>query len=574
MNNAIITDKCSLYHHLLECQPARNMKNVRALLICPEFPLSFWSFQKSTEFMGAKTILPPLGLLTVAALLPAEWELRLVDLNTRNLTADDWQWADMILLSAMYIQQEGFLALVREGKQRGKTVVAGGPYPTALPDEALAAGCDFVVRGEGENTIPLLLESMRAGEPGVIENPAKPDITTSPIPRYDLLRLQDYSNLAIQTTRGCPFDCEFCDVVNLFGRKPRHKTTKQVIAELETLLRLGAAGSVFLCDDNFIGSKKYVRNILKELSPWLKSRGEPFCFLTQASVNLGQDLAMIDLMTDANLGTVFIGLESPDEDALQISCKYPNLHNPLVESVNNIKRNGMSVIGSFILGLDGETKGAGQRICAFMDQTSIPIAMLGLLQAPHHTKLWKRLEKEGRLRDEVHCDWGGTFGAMNYHPNRPAMEIMQEYIDAWDYLYEPSRFLARTYRFHLDMRPTRRAQASDRGESLPRGNGHHSRRMSWGIQYQEVGAFFKLLWWQGIRSSCRLQFWKQLIGMWHQNPSRCKSYLKFCAMGMDLMTMRQVIREKVTAIMKERGRDLHGKKSRPQADSYRQSKNN
>jgi radical SAM superfamily enzyme YgiQ (UPF0313 family) len=536
---------------------------MRALLVCPEFPLSFWSFQKSIGFMGAKTIVPPLGLLTVAALLPAAWELRLADLNTRKLTENDWQWADVILLSAMYIQKEGFLALIREGKQRGKTVVAGGPYPTSLPEEALAGGCDFVVRGEGENTVPLLLQAMRNGRTGVIENPEKPDMTTSPIPRYDLLRLEDYTNLAVQTTRGCPFDCEFCDVVNLFGRKPRHKTTKQVIAELETLHRLGATGNLFFCDDNFIGSRKYVRALLPELSLWSKSRGEPFCFLTQASLNLGQDLAIINLMTDANLGLVFIGIESPDANALQISGKYPNLHNPLVESVNNIKRNGMSIIGSFILGLDGETKGAGQRICAFMEQTAIPIAMLGLLQAPPHTKLWKRLEKEGRLRDEVHTDWGGTFAALNYQPDRSEAEIMQEYIDAWDYLYEPSRFLARTYRFFLDMRPTRRAMAIAKGDPLPPSNVHNHRGVNWRKKFFEVRAFFRLLWCQGVRSSSRLQFWKQLIGIWKQNPSRIKKYLNTCAMGEDLMMMRKIVGEKGQALMQERGMEVPARNQIP-----------
>ncbi|MBI4642799.1 MAG: B12-binding domain-containing radical SAM protein [Deltaproteobacteria bacterium] len=502
--------------------------------------------------MGAKTSLPPLGLLTVAALLPLEWELRLVDLNTGNLTEKDWQWADVILLSAMCIQKEGFLALAREGKQRGKTVVAGGPYPTSLPEEALVAGCDFVVRGEGENTIPLLLMAMRDGKTGVIENQEKPDMTTSPIPRFDLLRLEDYAHLAIQTTRGCPFDCEFCDVVNLFGRKPRHKTTKQVIAELETLHRLGATGNVFFCDDNFIGSKKYAQVLLQELSLWSKNQGSPFGFQTQASLDLGQDLEMIDLLTEANLGNVFIGIESPDENVLHISRKYPNLHNPLAESVNNIKHNGMTVMGSFIFGLDGETKGAGKRICAFMDQTSIPIAMLGLLQAPPHTKLWKRLEKEGRLRGEVHTDWGGTFAAMNYTPDRPEAEIMQEYIDAWDYLYEPSRFLERAYRFYLAMRPTRRALAIAKGDPPP-SNNLADGRITWRRRYYEARAFFKILWWQGIRPSYRRQFWTQLIGMWKQNPSRIKSYLVACAMGEDLFMLRRSVREKVMAIIKERG---------------------
>ena len=266
------------------------------------------------------------------------------------------------------------------------------------------------MRGEGENTIPLLLEALRDGKTGVIENEGKPDLTTSPIPRFDLLRLDDYDGLTIQTSRGCPFDCEFCDVVNLFGRKPRYKTPKQVIAELETLYRLGACGHVFICDDNFIGSKKHARALLQELIPWSKSRGEPFNFMTQASVNLGQDLEMLDRMTAANLGQVFIGIESPDEKVLETSRKFHNIKNPLLESLNNIKQNGMMVMGSFIIGLDGETPGAGQRICSFMEQTAIPMAMLGVLHVPPHTRLWQRLEKEGRLRRDVGHD-GGTFSA-------------------------------------------------------------------------------------------------------------------------------------------------------------------
>ncbi len=528
---------------------------MRALLVCPQFPLSFWSFHSSTALTGAKTSHPPLGLLTVAALLPSEWELRLVDLNARRMTEKDWQWADLILISSMYIQKGGFLALVREAKQRRKTVVAGGPYPTSLPEEALAAGCDFVVRGEGENTVPLLLEAMRDGKTGVIENQEKPDMTTSPIPRFDLLRLQDYANLTIQTTRGCPFDCEFCDVVKLFGRKLRHKTSKQVLAELETLYRLRATGGLFICDDNFIGSKKYARALLQEVTLWSKSRGEPFGFWIQASVNLGQDLEMIDLMTAANLGNVFIGIESLDEKALETSHKYTNMGNLLAESVNNIKHNGMTVIGSFIIGLDGESKGAGERICALIEQTDMPNAMLGLLQASVHTKLWYRLEKEGRLRGDAHADWGGTFAGMNYEPDRPEAEILQEYIDAWEHLYEPSRYLERVYRYYLAMRPTRRALAIAKGDPPPVSNNAKG-KITWPRRFYECMAFFKILWGQGMRSSARRQFWKQLLGMWRQNPSRIKSYLVTCALGQDLIIMRGIVREKAMAIMKERGIDV------------------
>ena len=528
---------------------------MRALLVCPEFPLSFWSFRKSCRLRGAKTVNPPLGLVTVAALLPSEWELRLVDLNTRSLTEEDWQWADLILISAMYIQRAGLLALVREAKRRGKTVVAGGPHPTSLPEAVLEAGCDFVVRGEGENTIPLLLEAMRHGKTGIIENGEKPDLTTSPIPRFDLLQLKDYVTFTIQTSRGCPFDCEFCDVVNLFGRTPRYKTPKQVIAELETLHRLGARGSAFICDDNFIGSKKHARAFLQELIPWLRSRGDPYRFLTQASVNLGQDPEMIDLMTAANLREVFIGIESPDENVLQTSHKYHNIKNPLLESLDTLKKNGMEVIGSFIIGLDGETKGAGERICAFIEQTDIPVTMLGVLQAAPHTSLWHRLEREGRLRRDVGDD-SGTFSALNYEPDRPAAEIMQEYIEAWDYLYEPSRYLARAYRYYLAMRPVRRAQAVGVGGTLPK-----DRVPDQGLTLRriliEVKAFLKILWWQGLRPSYRRQVWTQLLGMWRQNPTRFKQYFVTCVEGVDLFDMREIVREKATAIIKEWKIEVH-----------------
>jgi radical SAM superfamily enzyme YgiQ (UPF0313 family) len=524
---------------------------MRALLICPEFPLSFWSFRKSSRLRGNKTVDPPLGLITLAALLPSAWELRLADLNVRNLTEEDWQWADLILISAMYIQREGLLALVREAKRRGKTVVAGGPYPTSLPGAVLEAGADFVVRGEGENTVPLLLEAMRLGKTGIIENnEEKPDLTTSPIPRFDLLGLTDYASLTIQTSRGCPFDCEFCDVVNLFGRKPRYKTPQQVIAELETLYRLGARGTVFICDDNFIGNKKQARALLQELTPWLRSRNEPFRFLTQASVNLGQDLEMIDLMTAANFDKVFIGIESPDEKVLEISHKYHNIKNPLVESIRHIQQNGLAVIGSFIIGLDGEKKGTGERICAFMEQTAIPVAMLGVLLAAPHTKLWHRLEGEGRLRQDMGDDLG-TFSAMNFEPDRPEADIMQEYVEAWDYLYEPSRYLARAYRCYLAMRPASRGQAAAAGGPPPQG-GVFDRGMSWGRIFTELKAFFEIIRWQGVRTPYWRQFWTQMLGMWRQNPTRFVEYIVTCAVGEDLFNMRRVVREKATAIIEER----------------------
>jgi radical SAM superfamily enzyme YgiQ (UPF0313 family) len=530
---------------------------MRALLICPEFPLSFWSFRKAVGLRGAKATNPPLGLLTVAALLPRDWDLRLADLNTRRLTEDDWQWAEVVVITAMYIQREGLLALIREAKQRGKTVAVGGPHPTSLPEAAVEAGADFVVRGEGEITIPLWLDAMGHGRTGVIESTERPDLTTSPIPRFDLLRLDDYDTLTIQTSRGCPFDCEFCDVVNLFGRKPRYKTPQQVIGELEALYRLGARGSVFFCDDNFIGNKKQARALLRELTPWQQQRGEPFYFLTQASVNLGQDLELVDLLTEASLGKVFIGIESPDETVLEASRKYHNIKNPLVESVNNLKKNGIAVMGSFIIGLDGETKGAGERICAFVDQTDIPVVMLGVLQAAPMTSLWHRLEREGRLRgDEGHGgdvgDDGGTFSALNFEPDRPEGDILQEYADAWTYLYEPSHYLSRAYRYYLAMRPRRRSGKAAAGPPPPGG-----RMPEFGLSLRDflkdMRALSKIFWLQGLRASYRRQFWSQLAGILRRNPTRIIEYIVTCAMTEDLVDLKEVVRHKVAAIIVERG---------------------
>jgi radical SAM superfamily enzyme YgiQ (UPF0313 family) len=523
---------------------------MRTLLISPEYPLSFWSFRKACRLGGHKAVNPPLGLLTIAALLPAAWELRLADLTTRGLQDKDWQWADLIMISAMHIQKISFLDLVREAKSRGKTVVAGGPYPTLFPEEALEAGCDFIVQGEGENAVPLLLDAMRDGTSRVINNDEKPDFTTSPVPRFDLVELKDYRTITIQTSRGCPFDCEFCDVVRLYGHKPRHKTPKQVIAELETLYRLGARGPIFICDDNFIGSKKHARAILQELTPWLKDRGDPYNFLTQSSVNLGQDREMMDMMIAARFERVFIGIESPDEKVLETNRKYHNIKHPLLESIHNIQQHGIEVIGSFILGFDGEKQGAGERICAFIDRTAIPMVMVNALQAPPQSGLWHRLAREGRLRDEVEFIAEGTISEFNFEPDRPEAEILQEYVDVWDYLYEPSRYLARAYRYCLDMPPTRREMRGVTEPSQPQGGFPESGR-TWRRKVTEVQRLCKILWWLGVRESFRRQFWTQLIGMWRRNPTRLFMYLRTCALGVDLFDMRRIVRKKVTAMLNE-----------------------
>ncbi len=520
---------------------------MKALLVNPETPPSYWSFKEACRMMGCKALCPPLGLITVAAMLPDEWELRLVDLETTALTEDDWLWADMVMISAMIVQREGVRRVVREARERGKPVVIGGAYPSSLPDELVEAGCDFVVKGEGEITVPLLLEAIRTGRSGgVISTEEKPDMSSSPIPRYDLLNLNDYIVLTLQTSRGCPFNCEFCDIIHLFGRKPRYKTPEQIIRELETILRLGWHREVFISDDNFIGNKQHARAALAQLTPWQESHGMPFAFWTQTSVNLGQDRELIDLMTEANFSTVFVGVESPDEDVLRLNRKFQNISNPLVESLNNICRNGLTVVASFIIGLDEEKPGAGERISSFIDLTDIPLVMLNTLQVAPNTDLWNRLILEGRILDDRTT--GQSTGArLNYAPTRPERDILTEYMHAWEHLYDPSRFLERTIRYFLAMRPTRKAMGLKKTADGPMVS--TPGRMSFRERRDNLLSILRLLWRQGARPPYRAQFWRQLFRMWRENPSRTVKYLSICALGENMFALTPTIRGKFEAAL-------------------------
>jgi radical SAM superfamily enzyme YgiQ (UPF0313 family) len=514
---------------------------LRVLLLYPELPESFWTLREICTFQRRKALLPPLSLLTVAALLPREWELRLVDLNTRGLTALDWDWANLVMVTGMFAQRGHLLALVREAKQRGKTVVAGGPYPTAVPEEMLAAGVDFVVLGEGENTIKFLVTALREGRPrGVFQENDRPDLTLSPIPRFDLVQFKDYRVMGIQASRGCPYNCEFCDIVNLFGRKPRYKTPDQVINELDALYRLGWRDTVFISDDNFIGHRDHARGILLRLIPWMKKSGEPFGFWTQASVNLGQDLEMMDLMTAANFGNVFLGVETPDEMVLARSRKYQNINIPLGESVTAIGTNGLTLMASFIIGFDHEKRGTGQRICDFADKHNIPLVMLNTLMALPNTCLWDRLKQEGRLVDRKIAMEGEQ---LNYIPTRPEAEILDEYASAVDYLFEPARFLARTYRYFRGMRPTRRALTHG-PRKMPLVQIRKERPSPRDI-LEKVDHAARIIWRHGIRAAHRGQFWSQLVGIYRHNPSRLRKYLICLGMGESLFRLReQVIKSK------------------------------
>lgn len=502
---------------------------MRALLINPVLPLSYWSLPQTCEMKGSKTLLPPLGLITVAALLPPEWEVRLVDLNCRPLAEEDWMWADLLMITGMIVQRDGLLDLIRDGKKRGKIVVVGGPYATSQPHEPLKAGADFVVQGEGENTIPLLVLALNEGQRGgIIENTFIVEMSGSPLPRFDLLRFDDYTAISVQTSRGCPFDCEFCDVVNLLGRTPRYKTPEQVIDELDTIYRLGWLGTVFVSDDNFIGNKKHATEILVRMIPFMRDRGYPFELQTQASVNLGRDNEIMNLMVGAGFDLVFIGIETPDEDILSQIGKHQNTGNPMRTMVRSIQEHGLAIIGSFVIGFDNESPGAGERICDFVEKTSIPMVMIELLRAMPGTKLWNRLANEGRLVDV------GTFGAdiigdrLNYIPTRPETEIFREYVDAYTYLYDPARAISRVNRCF-------RSMDFDPPSGLtPRT----------ALNRRELIGLVRIIWRLGIWSPWGIRFLKQMMRMFLWNQLRSRTFIKTGALVHDMIALTISIRQR------------------------------
>lgn len=508
---------------------------MRVLLLYPLFPKSFWSFDKALELIGRKVAIPPLGMITVAAILPQSWEFRLVDRNVRPETEDDWNWADLVIISGMIVQKPDMLHLIHEAKRRGKRVAVGGPYVTSVPEAALDAGVDFLILDEGEITLPLFVEAIERGETsGVFRaNGEKPDVSQTPIPRYDLLDLNAYGDMSVQFSRGCPFQCEFCDIIVLYGRKPRTKTPAQLLAELQTLYDLGWRRTIFVVDDNFIGNKRNVKLLLRELGPWMAQRGYPFRFSTEASVDLAQDQELLDLMIAANFNGVFVGIETPDTDSLALTQKFQNTRNSLIEAVQTINQAGLKVMAGFIIGFDGETSGAGDRIINFVEATAIPLAMCSMLQALPNTALWHRLKKEGRLlegNEEANIHQGTL---TNFIPTRPLEDMAREYVRCFWELYEPERYLGRVYRHFLNMKPSPNKKKFKRPG------------------FVEIKAILTIFWRQGLKRNTRFQFWHQLFSLLRHNPRVLESYLISCAHLEHFLDYRQIVRNDIEAQLAE-----------------------
>jgi radical SAM superfamily enzyme YgiQ (UPF0313 family) len=508
---------------------------MRVLLLYPVFPPSFWSFEEAIQLAGRKAMLPPLGLITVAALLPPEWEFKLVDRNIRNVTEAEWAWCDMVMLSGMIVQKQDMFAQIREAKRRGKPVAVGGPYATSMWEECKAAGPDYMVLDEGEITIPLFVAAVERGEKSGIfrSNGVKPDVTQTPIPRFDLLQLDQYSEMSVQFSRGCPFLCEFCDIIVLYGRKPRTKTAEQMLAELQALYDLGWRRSIFMVDDNFIGNKKNVKAFLEQLKPWMIEHGYPFSFATEASVDLAQDQELMDLMRECNFGSCFLGIETPDPESLKLTKKTQNNRDPLTESVTRIARSGIRVMAGFIIGFDNEKPGAGQRIVDFVEKTAVPTAVFSMLQALPDTGLWKRLEKDGRLLNQ-----GGDINQttlLNFVPTRPMQEIATEYVNGFWELYDPIKYLDRTFRHFMLLKEA----------TYPKKPHYKKSKRNW----KNLRAMGIVFWRQGFMRKTRTLFWKRLYQMYQQNPGGISSYLTVCSQAEHLIPYRERVREQIARQM-------------------------
>ena len=413
----------------------------KALLVYPEFPETFWSFRGSLGFVGKKADFPPLSLLTVAALLPERYEPRVVDMNVRPLTQADLDWADIVFTSAMLVQKESLERLVRRVNRAGKPIVAGGPFPTHCQEEI--QGVDHFVLNEAEITLPEFIADLEAGRAkSVYASEARPDLALTPKPRYDLIDFRPYSSMMLQYSRGCPNDCEFCDIIELFGRKPRVKSPEQFVGEIESLYRLGHRGGIFIVDDNFIGNRVAVKEALRLIVAWQESHGRPFTFSTEASVDLAEDEELLSLMARAGFTMAFVGIETPVVESLASARKRTNLGISLQDSVRRIQESGIEVTAGFILGFDTDPEDVAKRQIAFIQESGIATAMVGLLTALPKTSLQRRLAAEGRLLSESSGD-NTHMLRLNFVPKMEASLLVDAYAEVLTNIYDPKRYFER-----------------------------------------------------------------------------------------------------------------------------------
>ncbi len=508
-------------------------EKIRCLLVHPTFPLgSFWNYRAAIEPMGVKAPTIPLGLVTVAAILPQHWEFRIVDENVAAVSDADWAWAEVVGIGGMLPQQDAFLTLMAEAKRRGKFVFVGGPDPTSQPEVYAAA--DARVLDEGEMTIPLWLESWRRGDPGgTFRSAEKPDMTTSPLPRYDLLDPHDYAAMALQISRGCPFNCEFCDIIELYGRKPRIKGPEQIIRELKAIAKTGYRGVVDVVDDNFIGNKRYIRReIIPALRRWNRPRLRPFYFQTEASMNLADDVPMMKEMVMAGFRVIFTGIETPNAELLVKTQKSQNAVRPIKDRIRKMLDVGLLPVGGFIMGFDGEPPGMDRAMIDCIEESPVVVAMCGLLVALPQTQLTRRLQREGRLLgNETAFETNkANFPGLNFVTTRDRYQILAEFSAVVDRIYSPKVYMDRVFRAikllnHLPMRMPRPFEIK-----------------------RDLRALFIVSWRMTRDPEVRWLFWRNFIYSFLRGPNAFDMCGRLNAMYLHFKAQRQHVLERIGAM--------------------------
>jgi len=485
------------------------------LLVYPKFPETFWGFQYILKFLFKKANLPPLGLLTVAALLPRGWNLRLVDLNVRELDDADLAWANWVMISGMVIQKDSALEIIRRGKAKGKKIIAGGPLFADAEQAPEFAAIDHLILGEAEITWPLFLADFKQIRTRrVYDSDLRPDLRLTPTPRWDLVNLNHYQTIPVQFSRGCPFDCEFCNIKKLNGLIPRTKTPTQFLAELQSLYDAGWRQTVFVVDDNFIGNKSKVKELLRAMINWQKERRYPFKFITEASLNLADDEELMDLMAEANFYKVFLGLETPNQESLAECGKKNNTNKDMAAAVRRIHQHGLQVMGGFIVGFDSDQPDIFRRQFQFIQNAGVVIAMAGLLTAMKGTPLYDRLLKEGRLLEESNGDNADT--QLNFRSKMDRDKLIDGYIRLVQKIYSLENYYDRVNAFLEDYRPL------TKGGRLP---------------WINLVIFLKTLVLIGLFSPARRYYWPLLIRTVLTNPKALNEAIELTIMERHLRKM-------------------------------------
>ena len=483
---------------------------MKVLLVYPEFPDTYWSFRHALSFEGKRSAFPPLGLLTVSAMLPKSWERRLVDMNVRALKATDIKWADVVFASAMLVQKDSLKRVVAMCNAAGTRVVVGGPYVTTTLEEL--KGADHVVLGEAEETLPQLVIDLERGEAKPVYNaPERPQLALTPIPDFGLADMRRYSAMSVQYSRGCPFNCEFCDIIEIYGRVPRTKSNEQMLAELDVLKESGWRGTVFIVDDNFIGNKKNVKLMLPHLAEWQERNGRPFTFITEASVNLAEDNKLLDLMRQSGFNRAFLGIETPVEASLIEAQKGQNTRHDLLESVKKIQSYGIEVMAGFIVGFDNDPEDIFERMTHFIRESAIPLAMVGLLTALPNTQLWRRLSGEGRLLGE--SGGNNTHSDLNFIPRMDSTRLVEGYKSILRSIYDTREYYDRA--LECLKRVSQPGPKSQRRNSLIR----------------DASALARITLRLGVRDRDRLEFWRFMTQTLAHHRGAFADSMRLAAMG-------------------------------------------